>query len=500
MTRRAGLRLQRASARIGQDTWDDLWPDIANLIDLPRSGNEYAEQRKRIRAIRLSGARPAIAGPIPKADGLTRPGHYLWPPERTYYQALVDSVLHAIDAKFGGRGNIFGYREINGPNSTNPFGKPLDQWFAFRQFVKAAALSGNYDAVARTDIASFFERIDHQRLERQLRGLGVRPEVAAEIRHLLGKLMGTGMGLPQGSDPSSVLASAYLEPIDTYMLRKGYAFFRYVDDMYVFASSEALARVALRDLEGQLRLLQLNLQSGKTDIVVGSRAIRSQVVDADSDVASIAWVYRRSAKGAGLARIKTRWRSVARRKPFPARLGRYLLRRLAANKDPIAVNWCVRNLGILDWMSREVGPYLSLFPDSAVVQRGIVAHLNSPMNNSAAEESSLLRVLLSAKRVRRDALDHAVSLLMDKNAHAPSRQWACVLLGRHGDASDHRLIVARFLDDEQVARASAIASQGLGSADRGVVLSGIESRFPDLRPLTRRVRSLAVSQWPTYRA
>ena len=62
--------------------------------------------------------------------------------------------------------------------------------------------------------------------------------MATEIRQLLTRLMGDTMGLPQGSDPSSVLASAYLDPVDKYMLRKNYAYFRYVDDIYVFGADE----------------------------------------------------------------------------------------------------------------------------------------------------------------------------------------------------------------------------------------------------------------------
>lgn len=498
VVRRVGLRLDRAVARITSDTWDDLWPDIALLIDLPRSRPERDALRNRIRILRRSGVRPARTDPIPKADGLTRPGHYLWPEERVYYQALVDTVLHSIDTRLSSRGHIFGYRALKGPHSKTPFGRPLDQWKAFRQYVRAAARSGAYGAVVKTDVASYFERIQHDRLEKQLRALGVRSSVALEIRTLLSSLMESNMGLPQGSDPSSVLATAYLEPVDSYMLRKGYAFFRYVDDMYVFAQDEPEARVALRDLEAQLRRLQLNLQPGKTEILVGAQEIRRRVIDADNDVASIAWVYVRAPRKRGLNEIKRRWLSAMRRKPFPSRLARYLLRRLAANGDPCACAWCIRNLGVLDWMSREVGPYLAIFADKRAVQTGILKHLQSRMNNSAAEESSLLRVLLSASKVGRDLLDYARVVLADRNASTPSRQWACVLLGCHGDSADHALIVVHALESEDLARAAVIAAQGMEVSTKGLVLAQVAAAFAGLRPLIARLRGAASPIWPAY--
>lgn len=492
------LRVDRAVGRIRNDTWDDLWPDIASLLDLPNSKAEVSKLRLSVSRLRRGGARPAFVEAVPKADGLTRPGHYLWPAERVYYQGLVDTVLHLIDKRMGGTGNVFGYRALNGPLSAAPFGRPLGRWKAFRQYLKAAARSGRYDAVVKTDIASFFERIQHPRLESQLRALGVTSSVAVEIRQLLTRLVDGQMGLPQGSDPSSVLASAYLEPVDAYMLRKGYTFYRYVDDIYIFAANEAEARRGLRELEGQLRQLQLQLQSGKTEIIVGPSAIKAKVIDADSDVASTAFVYRRAPRGLGLARVKKKWRSVSRRKPFPPRIGKYLLRRLAANRDPLALDWCLRNLGVLDWLTRELGPYLSLFAHKPTVQRRLVAHLRSPLNDSPAEESSILRVLLSASRIDRAALDLARAIYSDKNRSVPIRQWACVLLGRHGDSADHRLILTCYLENEHLARAGAVASRGMDASLGGVILTGVDATFEAQRVLTARLRGLARPSWPVY--
>ncbi len=345
-----------------------------------------------------------------------------------------------------------------------------------------------YGAVATTDIASFFERIQQGRLEQQLVGLGVAASVALEIRQFLTRAMGTTMGLPQGSDPSSVLASVYLDSVDKYMLRRGYAFYRYVDDMYLFALDEAACRRGLRELEHQLRLIQLQLQPGKTEIIVGPAAMKAKIVDSDNDVSSIAKVYRAAPRSIGLKRVRARWKSVSRRKPFPSRIGKYLLRRLAANRDPLALNWCLRNLGVLDWLTRELGPYLSLYASRPSVQRKLLGHLRSPSNDSCAEECSLLRVMLSATRLDRDVLDYARQVLADRNKPTPSRQWAAILLGRHGDSTDHALVEVYHADDEMIARAAVVASQGMSAMQRGTVHAGVLARFPAQHSLVKRIQ------------
>ena len=143
-----------------------------------------------------------------------------------YYQALVDTVLHILDPQLGDRGRIFGYRAIRRANSPEPFGEPLQQWKQFRRTVKRVARSGQFGAVVRTDIASYFERIQHHRLGSLLEARGVRPEVVKELKLLLVRLMdGATMGLPQGSDPSSVLATTYLDPVDKVILRRGHEFY-----------------------------------------------------------------------------------------------------------------------------------------------------------------------------------------------------------------------------------------------------------------------------------
>jgi hypothetical protein len=158
---------------------------------------------------------------------------------RLYYQSLVDSFMYDLDRRLVGKNHVFGYRPL-APRSTDaPFGFGLRQWKRFREQVRREVQSGRYGAFVRTDLAVFFEAIPHGRLEERLTSLGVRADVARELRTLLSATMDGPVGLPQGPDPSGVLGNAYLHPLDRAMIAAGFGFTRFVDDIYILAQPDS---------------------------------------------------------------------------------------------------------------------------------------------------------------------------------------------------------------------------------------------------------------------
>lgn len=282
------------------------------------------------------------------------------------------------------------------------------------------------------------------------------------------------------------------------IVRAGLEYFRYMDNIWILAPTEPEARRALRRLEAAMRSIGLNLQPGKTRVLAGATQIRSEIIDADDEVDMVDYVLKRNRRR-GLKLVRTKWRSASRRKPMPQRFVKYLLNRLRYNSDPFALGWCLSSLGVIDWLADVVGPYLALFVDRSIVQRAIAAHLTSPMNLSTWEESHLLRACLSARTVQRDILDHAREALANKNADIPSRQWAAVLLGRHGDAGDHALIGLHHLEDLDLARACIIGLQSADPTLRRDAFGQIGTKYPALRPLINRVKGLKSPWWPTFR-
>jgi hypothetical protein len=479
---------------------DDLWPDPAQLLDLPRSAAELPRFKREIRLKRAPGqVQPAWEGTVPKRDGLTRTGHQIAPKERIYFQALVDSFLHAVDPRLDSPGHVFGYRPRAPRSSERPFGKnPIAQWLDFHHAVQEVARAKSYEAVVVTDIAAFFEQISHVRLEEQLVQLGVAPPIARELRTLLDGLMkGKSRGIPQGNDASSVVASIYLASVDRAMLSAGYAYYRYVDDIRIFAASEGQARRILRQLEAKVRTLELTLQPGKTRILVGAAQIKAEIIDADAEVDGIDYHWRSRPRRLALPLVRKTWRSVSRRKAWDKRLVKFLVNRLRKGSDDFAVNWCLDRLGTLDWLAELVAPYLALFVDQKRVQLGVENHLRSEGSESAWEAVALLRMCLTAPKVRRGILDYAAMRVGDRNENPALRAWAAVLLGKAGDAADRAMLRPYMLDDVMVARGMVVALQADRSL-RGTAYAEIAARYPELRPLIGRYKGHAREVWPIF--
>ena len=479
------------------DSIDDLWSDPAGLQDAPKAGVEMiAFQSVIARTRKPGGSRTAWESVVPKRDGLTRTAHRLDLPERVYYQALVDSFLHDADAKMASRNNVYGYRPNAPRRSHQPFGrKPIEQWLAFHRKVKDVCRARG-GAVVVTDIAAFFEQIPHDSLADQLSYLGISPQTTAELRSLLRSLMAGERGIPQGNDASSVVGSVYLTQADNVMLRAFPDYYRYVDDIRIVTGSESEARKALRLLEAEMRKLGLNLQPGKTRMLVGAAAIKEEILDADAEVDAVDYVWRTKARRVSLPKVRKSWNSASRKKAWNKRLIKFLVNRLRMAKSDLAVNWCVSRLGVLDWLAELVAPYLALFVDRKAIQARVDAHLRSDANLSAWEETALLRMFLTAKTVSRGTIDYAIARVQDRNENGAVREWAAVLVGKAGTDADRNAIYPYRVDTRHMARAMVVAFQGSGR--RGSVYGDVAKSFPELRSVTNRYKGFARPLWPVF--
>ncbi len=75
-------------------------------------------------------------------------------------------------------------------------------------------------------------------------------------------------GIPQGLAISNILAAIYLYALDQEMQNSGFIYFRYVDDILIFASLEQINN-AKNTLESKMVELRLKLNSSKTDTKAG---------------------------------------------------------------------------------------------------------------------------------------------------------------------------------------------------------------------------------------
>ena len=119
------------------------------------------------------------------------------------------------------------------------------------------------------DIADFYPRIYHHRLENALDRLDEHKNTSSKIKKLLQLFSGTNSyGVPVGCPASRILAELSLSSIDHILSVHGFKFKRYVDDFYIFCKTRESAHSALTFLSRKLMENEgLTLQKHKTNIM-----------------------------------------------------------------------------------------------------------------------------------------------------------------------------------------------------------------------------------------
>jgi len=183
-----------------------------------------------------------------------------------YYLSLVISMADAIEAKRIGvsENSVFSYRFAPAQNSGHLFADST--WRHYKQ--EAIKASKDYGYVLVADIADFYARVAHHRLENELQRLNGSVERVRRIVKLIQYFSQTrSYGLPIGGPASRILAELALNPVDLYLHRKGIRFCRYVDDFHIFAESKQEAYSYLAFLAQILFNEGLSLQRNKTRIL-----------------------------------------------------------------------------------------------------------------------------------------------------------------------------------------------------------------------------------------
>ena len=135
--------------------------------------------------------------------------------------------------------------------------------------------------VCGTDIKTFYDSIQQNRLSRVLRKRIkfwpalrliehslVTPTVPKNTRRHRHADYRPEKGVPQGLAISNILASIYMEDVDKPMRAMDVAYYRYVDDVLMFGSKDAV-QTALKTLDTRLKYRGLALHdvaSGKTQV------------------------------------------------------------------------------------------------------------------------------------------------------------------------------------------------------------------------------------------
>lgn len=184
-----------------------------------------------------------------------------------------------------------GYKVRKGFNDGFIFEPWLYLWIKFLSNISSAITNESHSEyyIIKTDIASFYDKIDHDKLKRLLLDSSpleiIRSKISALDEKSLEKYkkiislclkiakdtVGSDKGLPQGPAYARFFAEIYLSDID-YKFKKllneesVFLYQRYVDDIFIICESEEAALANIDFLASELNLLGLELKQTKTVI------------------------------------------------------------------------------------------------------------------------------------------------------------------------------------------------------------------------------------------
>ena len=183
-----------------------------------------------------------------------------------YYLALVISIAEKVEATREPleKGSVYSYRYLWEQETAKLF--LPSTWRDYKK--KGLELSNNYQYVVVTDIADFYPRIYHHRIDNALRRL---PDVGDTPKRIMDLLFSfsknVSYGLPVGGPASRILAELALVTTDLQLSRRNIKFCRYADDYCIFCNSRSDAYKVLVLLSEKLHNEGLSLQMNKTKII-----------------------------------------------------------------------------------------------------------------------------------------------------------------------------------------------------------------------------------------
>lgn len=263
-------------------TPSDLLPPRPLPAD-PENAISQELAARTVSAIETFGWTPVAASTfrVPKGPFTNRPAALLSLPDRVILETLTSFVEEAL-------------APILNPNVSWPRNRRDGRTGDPQQ----AATNWGAAYIVRTDVAAFYENVEHATLALLLhRELGVNSIVARAIEALLDVLMGSNRGLPQGPPASDILATAYLVPLDNLLSSIAPTYARIADDVILPADSHVTGRHVIADIEDTLRTLGLTLQPHKTQVMRHGTFLRARA-ESRADVAAIRDAALKSLEGA----------------------------------------------------------------------------------------------------------------------------------------------------------------------------------------------------------
>lgn len=295
--------LRRAWHLARDDSRSDFVPEPFRYSDFAFHLEDHLEGIAEDLAREAYHPRPLMIIDVPKSTLSVRPGSVLSIEDKIVLFAISCLIAPQVDKKIPK--NVYSWRVKKKEDKRSlfhnheilkfPFLKHrtiqrkvtfIEPWYArwpeFEEASKYVFEEEGYDFLVVSDIAAYFENIDHLILCDIL--MHCLPKQHRIIYFLMRLLeywtwptthgVRAPQGLPQGNGVSSFLANAYLLPLDEAMTkfasRRDIKYIRYMDDVRVFAKDYTTAIESLFLMNEKLRELRLNIQASKTRVIEGT--------------------------------------------------------------------------------------------------------------------------------------------------------------------------------------------------------------------------------------
>lgn len=309
-----------------------------------------------------------------------------------------------------------------------------------------------YRYLAISDIVSYFENISLEILRDEilLKHLPKEQKIINLLMHILeywtwksyeGKPV--LRGIPQGNEVSSFLGNVYLLPLDEefrkFHRKKDIKYFRYMDDVKIFAKDEATARECIFVMNSILRKLHLNIQGEKT-IILPEEDIKNEIEDERLEhVNTILKDFKEEKKLTEVKRkeyieiLKQQYKKIkTKKKPISGkelRLFRRLITAFTLLDNSYLVSRAIREIekNPDDRLMVNVVRYFRCFPKSKLIRDKLTNFLYSPLNKFAQQETHVLTALRYVRTYPRKLISYIKKTKRSKLKHWYVRIQAILL-------------------------------------------------------------------------
>ncbi|MFG2790004.1 RNA-directed DNA polymerase [Streptomyces sp. NPDC048419] len=427
-------------------------PDIAVYDDVSDQWDKgYRQELEGVIRDGNLGPRHTEIVDYPKNDIAVRPLARFSAPDRLVYDAMVFDIAPELDASRNS--SVYSYR-WNHRASKPIFWKT--SWTRMRREAKAEILRNWNYKVASLDVSSFYEHIDIGLLSDDL-SMVVRDEMAVKrITMFLKKFqtINSAWGLPQGSDASGILANIYLAPVDEFLQRNGFPFFRYSDDVMIFDEEWNSLRDVLIEVNRIFRSKRLSMSAHKTGILEFAEVMQDLL---SAQKSSIDQAVRHGDPEAERD-VRTFFDKVIDADRVGATDLKFALNKLRAVSDDYAVGWCLKNLRYVAYASREIFAYFAECGHrQPTIQRGLEEFMDSQESISYPYiEQRVLRYFVHLGIQSEKMKSAAWTIMEDRNREEFPREFAVRYLGGVASASEAQLLRHKFESEASIAMRRAL--------------------------------------------